>query len=301
MGAPGQLRGVAGDAAVSKAAPHIPAPRSGSGGGSGRGSALWSRYLLLVPSGVAALLGKWQLDRRRWKLNLLERREAQLQGAALDLFSTTETPEEYAHVAATGEFDHDATMYIGPRPRTVMGNTKMGYLVVTPLYNKKLRRVALVSRGWVPEGWRHSAEQREAGQPRGQVEVVGVVRHGETANTFVPENEPARGAWYYTSPSQLAAAAGLPTDTPYIEVLTDELEPVVTSQRMPTTMDVLEGRALVGKTQERYPLPKSAGDLRCFAVMPRDHANYAATWLTLSTATGLLAVKAIRQAGRRRP
>ena len=46
--------------------------RNGGGGGSGRTG--WSRYLLVVPPLIAASLGKWQLDRRQWKIDLLERR-----------------------------------------------------------------------------------------------------------------------------------------------------------------------------------------------------------------------------------
>lgn len=34
---------------------------------------------LLVPGGLAAFLGKWQWERREWKRELLERREAMMQ------------------------------------------------------------------------------------------------------------------------------------------------------------------------------------------------------------------------------
>ena len=46
---------------------------NGSSSGSERGG--WGRYLLLVPPVIAACLGKWQLDRRQWKIDLLERRQ----------------------------------------------------------------------------------------------------------------------------------------------------------------------------------------------------------------------------------
>ena len=45
----------------------------------GSGRSLWSGMFLLVPGGLAAFLGKWQWDRREWKRELLERRDAMMQ------------------------------------------------------------------------------------------------------------------------------------------------------------------------------------------------------------------------------
>ncbi len=66
-------------------------------------------------------------------------------------------------------------------------------------------------------------------------------------------------------------------------------------------MDVLGGRGAKPPRSGdvEYPIVKSVADLKSFSVMPSDHLNYAATWFTLSGATGLLAVKALRQAARR--
>lgn len=49
------------------------APKGGIRPGSERSG--WARYFLLVPPMIAACLGKWQLDRRQWKTDLLERRQ----------------------------------------------------------------------------------------------------------------------------------------------------------------------------------------------------------------------------------
>ena len=46
--------------------------------------------------------------------------------------------------------------------------------------------------------------------------------------------------------------------------------------------------------RERLPLPRPAGDLLGFSVMPSDHRNYAATWFALAGATALLALRAAR-------
>jgi len=47
-----------------------------NGGGSGSERTHWARYLLAVPPVICAGLCKWQLDRRQWKIDLLERRQS---------------------------------------------------------------------------------------------------------------------------------------------------------------------------------------------------------------------------------
>ena len=59
-------------------APRIHGASSGTGGGGGSASSAgtsWARYLLAVPPVICAGLCKWQLERRQWKIDLLERRQ----------------------------------------------------------------------------------------------------------------------------------------------------------------------------------------------------------------------------------
>ena len=63
---------------------------------------------------------------------------------------------------------------------------------------------------------------------------------------------------------------------------------------MPTTMDVMSFKAQAPKQNSLYPLPKSMADIVNVSVMPIDHRNYALTWFSLSGATALLALKALR-------
>ena len=225
------------------------------------------------------------------------------QGEPLDIFSDSmPDPEEYQRVCATGEYDYSRTQYIGPRPRSRMGTTEVGYLAVTPLVKKgensfpgsKPRQI-MVLRGWIPGTWRHDPAARKAGEPSGTVTVEGVVRFGEDPGTFVPDNNPEEGAWFYINSSELATAAGLPAGTPLVEIISPESEMKMLDGG-PTVMDVLGGRGkLPSAPVESYPLPKSEGDMGAFSVMPGDHLNYAATWFILMSATGLMAVKAIRK------
>lgn len=195
-----------------------------------------------------------------------------------------------------------------------MGTTEIGFLAVTPLVenipetskNSKNSRSSsagtpqprqiMVLRGWVPNSWRQDPSTRTAdGEPSGLVTIEGVVRRGEDPGTFVPDNKPEEGAWYYISSTELATAAGLPEGTPMVEVISPEVD-VKMLDGGPTVMDVLGGRGkLPSAPIENYPLSKSEGDMGAFSVMPRDHLNYAATWFTLMTATGLMAVQALRK------
>jgi surfeit locus 1 family protein len=297
-----------------------PAPRSRgpNENDSGHRRSLWRSAALLLPPALAALLGKWQLDRRQWKIDMLNRRQTMLAMPPLDISLSDSEPkwtelDEYTPVTASGQYDEDRTQFVGPRPRSQMGTTEVGYLVVTPLVlpskqgqgrhsprtSTSTYSEVLVLRGWAPAGWKDAISDKNHLNP---TSIQGVVRRGEDPGTFVPPNSPEQKTFYYVNPGELAMAAGLPETTPLIEIITPEKSPhLVRSGGPPTAMEVLGGRGThLGRPaiEKHYPLAKSVGDLMAFSVMPRDHANYAATWFTLSSATTLLAVRVLRRARR---
>ena len=51
-----------------------------------------------------------------------------------------------------------------------------------------------------------------------QVALAGVLRRSEKPSMFVPENNRAKGAWYWLDVPALAQACNLPADTPLLEV-----------------------------------------------------------------------------------
>ena len=63
---------------------------------------------------------------------------------------------------------------------------------------------------------------------------------------------------------------------------------------MPTAMDVLAFKAQAPKQTSLYPLPRKMSEIVEVSVMPIDHRNYALTWFSLSGATALLALKALK-------
>lgn len=51
-----------------------------------------------------------------------------------------------------------------------------------------------------------------------QVHLEGVIRDSEKPSSFVPDNSPSKAEWYWLDVPAMAKAAGLPPDTPMIEV-----------------------------------------------------------------------------------
>ena len=63
---------------------------------------------------------------------------------------------------------------------------------------------------------------------------------------------------------------------------------------MPTAMDVLAFKAQTPKQTSLYPLSRKLSEIVDVSVMPIDHRNYALTWFSLSGATAILAIKALK-------
>ena len=111
--------------------------------------------LLLLPGGVAAGLGVWQLQRQEQKAEQLAERTRQLAAEPLPLSAATASSVgEWRRVLCKGELRHDAAAYVrhlrwalpchcsprrisrarrvqvGPRVRNVGGTARSGYLLV---------------------------------------------------------------------------------------------------------------------------------------------------------------------------
>lgn len=56
-----------------------------------------------------------------------------VQAEPKDLTALTAEAPDYTRTAGTGKFQHEKSVYIGPRPRTVMGTANAGYLPSLPV------------------------------------------------------------------------------------------------------------------------------------------------------------------------
>jgi len=174
------------------------------------GRLLWGTLALLAFVGFLAL-GQWQLERRTWKLDLIERVEQRVDappvaapaGADID-------PEayEYLRVRLHGEFLHR-------RETLVQASTRLGsgYWVLAPLRRQDGTTV-LVNRGFVAPENRHRTQRRQ-GEPRGPVTVTGLLRPSEPGGAFLRDNVPSENRWYSRDVAAIAEARGLSGVAPY--------------------------------------------------------------------------------------
>ncbi len=80
----------------------------------------------------------------------------------------------------------------------------LGYFVMTPLRLGQRRNV-IVNRGFVPDEMKADA----AKGPRGETDVVGLMRSSEPRNWFTPADDPAHGVFFTRDVEALARAMAL--------------------------------------------------------------------------------------------
>jgi surfeit locus 1 family protein len=153
-------------------------------------------------------LGVWQLERREWKLSLIERVDQRVHAAPVpapgpaEWASINKANAEYRRVTVAGQFLNDRETLV--RAVTREGP---GYWVLTPLQTDEGFTV-LINRGFVPS-------QRSAGQVAGQTHVTGLLRITEPEGGFLHTNDPGANRWYSRDVAAIAAARGLSQAAPY--------------------------------------------------------------------------------------
>jgi surfeit locus 1 family protein len=159
-------------------------------------------------------LGIWQVERLRWKLDLIERVEARIAAAPVPLpgWIAWNSPDdvrslEYLKVRTSGNFDHDRETLV-----EALTERGPGYWVLTPLRTGE--GTVLVNRGFVPPD-RRRPEQRAAGQVAGQVSLTGLLRLSEPGGRFLRPNRPEAERWYSRDVAAIAGRRGLREVAPF--------------------------------------------------------------------------------------
>lgn len=163
-------------------------------------SGRWVRQALLLLVGAALLagflaLGTWQVQRRDWKLALIERVEQRVHSAPVALPPPERWPEvdaakyEYLPVTLQGRWLQDKTVLT--QAVTELG---AGFWVITALQRDDGTQV-LVNRGFVPQDQR-SRWLAAPAPADGLVTVQGLLRITEPAGGFLRANDPAQQRWY---------------------------------------------------------------------------------------------------------
>ncbi|MDO9412676.1 MAG: SURF1 family protein [Pseudolabrys sp.] len=171
-----------------------------------------ARRIALAGFGLAATicflaLGWWQVERRTWKLDLIERVDARIHAAAVPLPppgqwpSINERGDAYRKVRVDGVFQHECET-----PVQALTERGAGYWLLTPL--RTADGVVLVNRGFVPSE-RDNPGVREAGRIAGPVTVTGLMRMTEPKGTLLRSNDPAAGRWFSRDAEAILRKCGI--------------------------------------------------------------------------------------------
>ncbi|WP_349645030.1 SURF1 family protein [Bradyrhizobium manausense] len=175
---------------------------------------LWLTALSLATFVALMALGIWQVERRAWKLALIDRVEQRVHAPARPIpapaswATVSAANDEYRHVSVSGRFLHD-------RETLVQAVTEEGpgYWVLTPLRRNDGTTV-LINRGFVPSE-RRDASTRQNANPDGQVEISGLLRITEPKGGFLRDNVPQHNRWYSRDVAAIAAARDLQNVAPF--------------------------------------------------------------------------------------
>jgi surfeit locus 1 family protein len=166
--------------------------------------------VLLVVAGALCAgligLGVWQIERLQWKLALIARVEQRVRAAPVAApgpagwAGITADSDGYRHVAASGRYRDDATVFV-----QAVTERGAGFWAVTPLVTGRAFTV-LVNRGFV------SARRAP---PGGVASVTGLLRPSEPKGAFLRSNDPAANRWYSRDVAAIARARQLQRVAPY--------------------------------------------------------------------------------------
>lgn len=167
---------------------------------------LWPTLFTVPALAALVALGTWQLQRLEWKQDLIDKLQTRSVGApmALPAEGADLAASEFQRVRVTGTFRHDRELYLIGR---ALSGTP-GLHILTPLVPDGGGPAVLIDRGWVPFEARDPAG-RQGGQVAGPVTVDGIVRLQKKKGYFVPDNDPAKNAWYFVDTAAMSNAAGV--------------------------------------------------------------------------------------------
>ncbi|MDE2598052.1 MAG: SURF1 family protein [Rhodocyclaceae bacterium] len=165
----------------------------------------WCIFALIAFVGFIAL-GNWQVERRVWKLDLIERAETRSQASPVALPDRSEWPQitarshEYLHVKAAGRFLHQDVTF-------VQANTNLGpgFWALVPLRQAD-DTLIIVNRGFVAK------KENYRPMPDGSVELTGLLRISEPGGGRLRKNEPENERWFSRDVEAIAKARHLSTE-----------------------------------------------------------------------------------------
>lgn len=158
-------------------------------------------------------LGVWQLERRVWKLDLIQRVESRIHAPPIAAPwpaawpSITAAHDEYRHVEVLGRYLPEADTRV--QAVTAIG---AGDWLLTPLQRRD-GSIVLINRGFVAPDW--VPDPPSASAATSDIRVTGLLRLTEPGGGFLRNNVPAEDRWYSRDVQAIAAAHGLQRVAPY--------------------------------------------------------------------------------------
>ena len=216
---------------------------------------LWPTLISLPILVLCMALGIWQMERREWKRDILDRIAANQSAPPIafdELIIGDPLRREYGKASITGVFLHDKEFHLAARSR----KDDVGIQVVTPVQTDD-GAIVLFDRGWVPSLKKDPAKRAE-GQIQGKVQLTGVVRRAQIQRQFAPDNAPDRNIWFYVDVPRMRQMAGGKPD-PVLDTFFLEADATPNPGGLP----------IGGQTQ---------------LDIPNDHLQYAITWFLIGLA-----------------
>ncbi|RGE46880.1 SURF1 family protein [Comamonas testosteroni] len=212
-------------------------------------------------------LGTWQVQRRAWKLDLIERVDQRVHSAPVAVPAQAQWPQinaanyEYLPVQTQGIWlDRQSVL---SKALTEDGS---GFWVMTPLQLADGSQI-WVNRGFTPEKMRSEWLKQigEASPSTETVTVIGLMRMSEPGGGFLRKNDGASGQWYSRDVTAMAQSMGLTQAAPYFIDLGVPKSNPAHAQAKPDAM--FDGVLRSGMTVIQFP---------------NSHLVYAITWYGLA-------------------
>lgn len=161
---------------------------------------------LLLAALLFFALGWWQLERREWKLALIDQVESSLKMPASIApnkpeWSSLSDEDQYRPISVAGEFLHQHEVLV--QAMTKLGS---GYWVMTPL-RSEAGFLLWVNRGFVD--FAHAEPSSRSDNGLGDKGITGLLRITEPGGRFLTPNLPEQNRWYSRDIVEMSRAQGL--------------------------------------------------------------------------------------------
>ena len=209
-------------------------------------------FLSLIYSSLALLilvsLGTWQLERLRWKTDILSSMKESLSLPPLKITGQViDNIDQYSfrRIQLTGNYLYKDNITIYSK----VFNKKVGKHLIVPLETQY--GIILVNRGFIPSDF-----NIENNIKSGEISINGIIKFQQKINYFTPNNNVIKNEWYYININEVSNFLSLPLLNFYI-VEENNIE-------------------------EKYPIGSQYN-----INIANDHLQYAITWFSLALALSI--------------